>query len=363
MSIQLLIEKNHLKRTALLRFTSSVNDVEARKEFSLLNLIQIWNCVSHMLGLKKLINKQDNIVIYRSYGGSLLLAFIKFFRIRFVKKIFDTDGLAIDEKIDLGLLSKNSIKYWLLSYLEKLGTVEADALVARHQDTVCVLRHRAGTFGDIPHAILKNGRDRTQFLPYDRQRAQLMKSKSGFSDSNFIVIYSGSVGAQYRFADMLALFTLIKGFIESAKFLILINDSISSLLPHLANCNLSILSSIHVKSAHPLEVQNYLEIADIGMCLRASLPSMKHVAPLKFREYLFCGLPSIVTNNTADSLVDLEESIFVLPEDISNLDLDLFSRWIESVRCYRSYYRNTCRTSADLKFDIIDDVNELGKIL
>lgn len=52
----------------------------------------------------------------------------------------------------------------------------------------------------------------------------------------------------------------------------------------------------------PDEVMNYLRLSDIGFSLRVNSESMKHVKPLKNREYLFAGNPIIYTSNTGDQM-------------------------------------------------------------
>ena len=49
-----------------------------------------------------------------------------------------------------------------------------------------------------------------------------------------------------------------------------------------------------------MKVGEYLNTADVGLSLRAASDAMRHVKPLKTREYLLCGVPVVYSSGTGD---------------------------------------------------------------
>lgn len=348
----------------LVRIETKISDTHTINDYSVHKFGDIFGVLKALSKLKQLVNSYEKIVIYRSFGGALLLLFLRILRYRFSKYIFDSDGLAIDEKIETNVLKKMSIKYFILSQLEKYGISKADTLVSRSIETIGILDSRSKKKIARSSVVLKNGRSISQFKPFDGNRASAMRNSIGISAEDFVVVYSGSLGPQYRPEDMILIFDYISSFISKSKFLVLANNA--SATSHLAAITSNVGKDsqiLMVESANPIQIQDYLEIADVGLCLRTNAPSMRHVAPLKFREYLFCGVPCVVTSNTADTFANWEDEIYLWPDNFQPNDLSHFELWIKNIRENRSQIRGRCRSRAIQEFNIDEDVSKLMKFL
>jgi hypothetical protein len=168
---------------------------------------------------------------------------------------------------------------------------------------------------------------------------------------------------QYRFAEMFQLYLEIKKSQQDAKFLLLVNDIGWAQTEMKMFLNNHLAEDIKIYNFTSENIHEYLEIADVGLCLRTSLPSMRHVAPLKFREYLLSGVPTIVSNNTADELEEFGKEIFIMPEMIESINVEIFTDWINAVRTDRNTMRAVCRNRAKTKFNICHDIQTLKSVL
>lgn len=348
----------------LVRIQTKMSDSLTIDDFSTNRLGDLFGLLKALIKLKKLVNPYETTVIYRSFGGALLLLFLRILRFHFSKYIYDSDGLAIDEKIETNVLKEGTIKYFILTRLEKYGISMADSFVARSSETIGILHSRSKKKISLSSAVLKNGRTISQFEPFDESRALAMRNSVGIAAEDFVVVYSGSLGPQYRAEDMMLIFEYISSFIAKSKFLVLANKA--SVASHLPAGTMNIGKSnqiLLVDSVNPMQIQNYLEIADVGLCLRSNAPSMRHVAPLKFREYLFSGVPCVVTSNTADTFVNWDDEIYLWPDKFLEDDLSHFEFWIKKIRENRGQIRERCRSKAIQEFNIDEDVSKLRKLL
>ncbi|WP_373399074.1 hypothetical protein V8V91_04995 [Algoriphagus halophilus] len=105
------------------------------------------------------------------------------------------------------------------------------------------------------------------------------------------------------------------------------NDSIlSELTPtSLNNCILSL--QVPFK-----DIPIYLNAADFGISLRAPHPSIQGILPIKFGEYLMCGLPVIVSQGIGDldELVQGSQSCYFL--DHQHVDWQYLLGWMREAQ-------------------------------
>ena len=217
--------------------------------------------------------------------------------------IFDADGLQIDEKIEFGGLSENSLQCKFLRFHESKIMEEADRIITRSKKSIDIRENRQKSDIKSKSFVVPNGRNINHFKPEEQVRLEV-RSNLGISKDSTIFVYCGSLGEQYCVDEMLEIFSRVsQGGIES-RFLILTGspEYLEAKIP----TNLE--SNVIVKSVPFEEVPNYLNAADIAFAIRKPSFSMKGVAPVKLGEYLLMGLPTIASTGIGDTVEILKEA-------------------------------------------------------
>ncbi|MBA5628920.1 glycosyltransferase [Moheibacter lacus] len=215
------------------------------------------------------------------------------------KLIFDADGLPIEERVDFAGLKKGSFQYQLFKSAETQMLQNADAVITRSQKAIEVHLKTIGENFRNKFSVVLNGRDASRFK-FDPEMGKKIRKELSIKDE-FLFVYAGSLGPQYCFPEMLAIFENHQK-TNKSKFLILTGNlefAEQNIPEHLK-------SDILLKKVKSEEVPAYLNVAQIGFALRKPTFSMQGVAPIKLGEYLLCGLPVIASKGIGDTETILE---------------------------------------------------------
>jgi hypothetical protein len=352
-------------------FTSSVNSTKSESiERNKIVSIGRGNRVSTLLKAFTFLvshvkqqNAKESIVIYRSIGGALMYIFMRLAGVKFKGAVYDSDGLAIQERIETGVWKKFGVQTVLAKIIELFGIVAATKILVRSHETISEITSRKLVFGKKSFCVLDNGRDIEIFSPETSEVRQRIRSEMGFNSEDFILIYAGTIGDQYMVSEMRNVFEEIKIYIPHARFLILTYAQDKIIEEYFGSEESRLDSDIFVSKVAPDLVGRAMCIGDAGLSLRLSLPSMNHVAPLKYREYLLSGVPVIYSGNTGDQ------------QNVSNLvarelDPKRSSSYVEIARWAsakivnnREEIRLEARKYGLEKFDILKDSMKLTKFL
>lgn len=246
-------------------------------------------------------HRKANYLIVRSIAGGLFGCCLWLTGVRFRKYVYDSDGLAIDERIEFKAWRKLSLTTAFARISEFLSMRFSDGIVVRSTNTISTLQKRYRFTQHKKFAVLINGRPREIFIKSDSDQQASYRLKFGIKQNSFVLLYVGSIGPQYLFEEIAAIFHAVKGVAQSTELVIATisdNQTVFKVLPKsLTNDE----ENVHVLHLAPTEIIEVVSISNVGICLRANSDSMKHVAPLKLREYLISGLPVIYTDNTGDN--------------------------------------------------------------
>lgn len=170
---------------------------------------------------------------------------------------------------------------------------QADRIIAVSEIMAKVLHERHGA--DLAKVTLKPcAVDLAVFPPPDKQSARKLL---GFDD-RLVVSYLGSL-AWYQLPEQgIRLFKLIKQHRPDALFLGITTEP-DRLMAMLAEAGLG-AKDFKVISVPSKDVAKYLPAADLGLLLREANPVNAVASPVKFAEYLACGLPVLVTTGIGD---------------------------------------------------------------
>lgn len=144
------------------------------------------------------------------------------------------------------------------------------------------------------------------------------RKEIGFSDGDLVIAYSGS-GAAWQSLDSTK--RLLEQIMESDKRVkILLMTSSPSRFSSKYD------SRVVKKNVTPDKVRNLLVAADYGILVREDSVTNKVSSPVKFAEYLACGLPVIISNNIGDyPLFVKQHKAGIVFSEIGNLQLEKVS--------------------------------------
>ena len=318
--------------------------------------------------MRKLNPSDHTVLLFRSTLPSLIFRILSATKTgSFDYVIYDSDGLAVDEEIEFRNSGRARLKYILGRYLEVFSVVHSDAVLVRSTETISTLKSRSNSKGAKKYVELNNGRDIEMFKISAPEIRFQSKLELGLEKNDFIVVYVGSIGQQYLLGAMLDLFLAIRKKVVNAKLVCLTPTSSHAEISRAARYRGIDDGDLVVRFVDALKVGDFLNVADVGLSLRAASEAMRHVKPLKTREYLLCGVPVIYSSGTGD-LDRLPKRLAMKFDEQSKGDQDDVLSWImtnvipnrEELRVEAREYATEnydARSDAKLIIDAIEVLN------
>ncbi|SCX94359.1 Glycosyltransferase involved in cell wall bisynthesis [Nonlabens sp. Hel1_33_55] len=244
--------------------------------------------------IKKYIRKNDiDIVMPRSNYPAYLVSKLKS---KDLKIVFDADGLALEERVDFAGLKKESFMHRFFSKVERELLQKADAVLTRSNKSIDIHLEKIGVGNRGKFYKVLNGRDIGTFKP-DPDLRKEKRQELLLDPQQTLFVYCGSLGPQYGWDEMLAIFKGYQRQDEDAHFLILSGNQKFALdkIPS------QLKNKITVMSVPFDQVPAYLSAADIAFAIRQPTYSMQGVSPIKLGEYLLMELPTIASKGVGDT--------------------------------------------------------------
>lgn len=218
--------------------------------------------------------------------------------------------LGIIEEFKLSRSGTARLKYLLLSVFEYL--------FLRSCGGVSVVSNPMAVYLNSRHAVANS---RFEVLPCcvdakamrpRPQARERIRQALGWT-GRLVCVYCGNAAPWQCVAETIACFRLIQRIQPNAALLILSQDG-NEFQPHLASLE---LDAYRLKAVPHAEVADYLYSCDLAFLLRRRHIVNRVASPLKFAEYLACGLPVLIGPEVGDysSLVVRHELGLVLDPD------------------------------------------------
>lgn len=144
--------------------------------------------------------------------------------------------------------------------------------------------------------VLPNGADSSIFY-FDENLRNKTKEQLGLQ-GKFVLVYSGAMYAWQMFPTMLNVFRTIQKLEKEAHFLVLTPFK-DKAMEYIKEAGLSKDDYTLLSVEHNL-VPAYLTAADLGFLLRENHLLNNVASPVKFSEYVLCGLPVMMTEGIGD---------------------------------------------------------------
>jgi glycosyltransferase involved in cell wall biosynthesis len=221
-------------------------------------------------------------------------------RARRLPMVFDADGLPLDEAVEFAGRDAGSPAQRFLRDLEAQLVRRARVVLTRSRAASEILLARAGAgTPESSFHVVRNGRDPAVFHPRDEAERLAARAELGVGADVPLVVYCGSLGAQYCPGQMIGFMQALLQRCPAARWLVLSaqGDAIAGELARRPE----VASATVVKAVDPADVPRLLACADLGLALRSPSFSMRAVAPVKLGEYLMCGVPVLATAGVGET--------------------------------------------------------------
>jgi glycosyltransferase involved in cell wall biosynthesis len=149
---------------------------------------------------------------------------------------------------------------------------------------------------DIPRSVVGCCIDTERFY-FDPAARAKRRQELGI-DEKFVVCYCGAMSHWQRPDAMAQAYAAIRQSESNTHFLIISRES-ELLVQALQQAGIPD-SEVTVRSARHQEVVSYLTAGDVGLLLRDDTVTNQVASPVKFAEYLRCGVPVILTPYVGD---------------------------------------------------------------
>ncbi|OGW74683.1 MAG: hypothetical protein A2Z72_05410 [Omnitrophica bacterium RBG_13_46_9] len=291
---------------------------------------------------------RPDIVHARSYVAALMAWAVG--SLAKAKFVFDMRGFWADERVDAGLLRKNSPLYKIIKKLENIFVHKADRIV--------VLTNKAGEELVLGFSGIKKDKIEvipcctdTVFFKFDEGSRNVIKSKYGTA-GRVVFIHTGSLIGWYMIREMLEYFRAIKALEPKALFMFLSPEADRDEFFKAVDSVRISRYDIILTEADFEGVNRYLSAADAGLFFIKPTFSKRASCPIKLAEYLSCALPVICNRNIGDLDDIIEKNRIGILVDGFNMESykDSYKRFSELLK--DKELKTRCRKVAEELFSV-----------
>lgn len=291
------------------------------------------------------------VVHCRSYIASLIGLFVT--SAGRAKHIFDMRGFWVDERVDGGIWSRDSLKYRLFKRLERKLFLSTDHVVSLSRAGALEVR-RLDYLSQQPPAIsvIPTCTNLAIFAP---------KPCLGTKREEFVLGYVGSAGSWYMFDDVARAVAILFDTYPNARFRVINRAGQDEILATLRRHEID-LSRVDIKAASFLDVAN--EIAKIDAAIFFIKPVWSKLAssPTRLGEFLACGKPVLANGRVGDVEEDVGDTrTGVVINDMKSSTLRAALERLISM-AQESDTPARCRTAAQQRFSLESGVARYAAI-
>lgn len=259
---------------------------------------------------------------------------------RRTRLLLDYRGILSEEYVLQGKIARKGCLHRVLRRLEAWALVRADGILCVSER----LRRRCRGWrpGTERKAVVVPCCYDPQLARRDAATVARLKSELEVDPArDFVVVYAGSLSAWNRPDLVLAAYRAVRTVHADTKLLLLTGNAAE------ARAIFGRETGVMIRSVPHTDIQHYLALADLGLLLRDRSPVNRVASPVKFAEYLACGVPVLVSPGVGDcsAIVEREGVGYVLREGLR------MERVVGEIRAQRDVCRGRCVDTAARYFD------------
>lgn len=244
-------------------------------------------------------NRPSKIFSSGSLAASLCWPVTSIFRLKQVVYAFEPHS---DFLLDQKKLSTRSLGYKTLRFFEKrVMRGRSIIMTGTHAMRDRILKENA--VAEV-HLLPTNADE--NLFQFSSQNRMIVREKMN-TTNRLVVTYVGKFGDLYLGEELIVFFAEMWKLNPSIFFQILTPNSSSELASWFEKQGISAMN-YWVGKCPLSELPSYLSAADFGVVAYADLPSRKFTSPTKSGNYLLCGVPYIIQENTSDDDVVVREN-------------------------------------------------------
>lgn len=229
------------------------------------------------------------------------------------KIIYDGRGAITEEWHEYNVIT-DSVMLNEIDSLEKECVLKSDFRIAVSNQLIDLWKKKYD-YNDLNHVVIPctlnaifENNDITSNLIKEN------KKLLGINENDIVFVYSGSLAGWQSFQ---LLYDFVKSVLlanNNSKFFFLSDED-----ENIKKLKVEFKDRIICKKVFPSEVPNYLSIGDFGLLIREKSITNQVASPVKFAEYLACGLQVIISNQ----LGDYSEFVKVNKCGFNNIDFNI----------------------------------------
>lgn len=254
--------------------------------------ISRWKWNTTPLTLLKLVGASDKIMARGPFAAAMALSLKQKGKIK--KVIFDARGAYKAELNEYDVVDDEILKHQI-AHLEQDVLRRSDAILSVSNALVDYWK-REYNFNSDKHVVIPCTLSKDFVFDFPPEyELKNYKTEIGFKEDDTVMVYSGSSAGWQSFSLVENLMDNIMSKNQNVKLLWLTHDLNSQ--SEFVN---KFKDRIKTNWLKPADVRKYLLAADYGIMYREDSDTNKVASPVKFAEYLSCGLNVVISEQLGD---------------------------------------------------------------
>jgi glycosyltransferase involved in cell wall biosynthesis len=243
-------------------------------------------------------------------GRSVIATQIALKQRKRVKIIYDGRGAITEECHEYNVITDRGMLNEVES-LEKECVLKSDFRMAVSNKLVDLWKDKYSYYENMHAVIPCTLNSLFESTTINNEIIYKRRKELGYIKEDIVFVYSGSLAGWQSINLMIELIKTVLQKSTSHKILFL-----SDLSQEIKFLHIEFPNQVQCLKLNPIDLPHYLIACDYGILIREKSVTNQVASPVKFAEYLACGLPVIISNELGDysEFVKLNECGFILTE-------------------------------------------------
>ena len=280
-------------------------------------LSTVYDTIKGFIVASFLIIKFKNIKLIHIRGYLPGLIIFPLLYLTKIKILFDMRGFWPDEKADRTNLSRNSLIYKFLKFVERILLQKSEKIICLTYESIDLLLNKYHYLNKSKFLVIPTCVDTNEFK---------LLNKNKKNKNKIIFAYLGSVDTAYNINVILNFFKNILKFLPHSELRIFTKQTDE--FRNIDDGYNFLSDNLIIKNVEHQNVSEELSKCDIGIFYLIDNFSIKASFPTKIGEFLSCGLPIICNNFNKDILGIISSNKLGYIYDFDKLNYEKVSKEI-----------------------------------